>query len=957
MSKLRSQMKKEFNFLDCSGSFQKKNLKSTRSKKPNYKKKKQHLKLNKRRINSNYQKKEMNCNLKNATAPPNKDQRFDWRESTKNSLNTNDHWTTGNKSYQMGSMSINIKLSCQNDQKNEIETWYCGKYYSFKNSSPRSSENTLSKRDSEIFSNNLINQNKPKKKIKKNWLYNLRKGVQTNLDNNSPVFFTFDPIVNGPKSLVLSPANNLDNFYSNSKLIFEVKKPENISSLHRSSSNQLQFENCEKNKFFPTKMNFLESESENISLKAVSNQKKSKEITTILKTSWKPQSAGYKEDQNNNPTQNQRMKNKRKLNIKMDVKKKNFGKERVVNSNQISSFKMNVNISPMIDSFGYFRAKSKDNFFKKVFDEIEANNERECSIPTSTFKSQTSFFTENSMEQLKSLYLLNPRNLYLGLNIRIDDKNQNPKQKIVLDRLKTMLGEMENDDLKINFIFNGTQKRFDDLGFDRHKNFKNFYEKIQTRSSAQLLEDLKFSRNYNLVLHNCYFTEAEISERFDQARKLLNCFLKSFLIRNLGQEGIQIQKIKEIVYKLFLLHLHVPKILFYSLSSVQRSLLFISFFFKMFNRKMVNRLITAKASRLTLNVADLFSQDLRAKYCPDLLLRTYLLMQLVRRVILNFKAIFQQPSTQNIDKKVASNLDIENIVDNLGPLDMSFESLVESVDLDDFQDFFIFLKHTNFNPKKLYQVSNQPFKKGFKVHFYSSQAQKISTGRESLENEEPGQTPGIALSFAFLSRKTMNFNDYRKIKKPSELYKKIQRNLNKIIGRCLNHEKNRDKLTSLEIHRMGQVPCQEVKYHFKISESDFKCFLKNKKQKANAEQADSLEEVNRWIQKSLKKNWISPKLLSAIKCTSLFRLYREEILGIKFLEKHLTSILDVDFFKRSCLNHFELSSDFFDGDEEFVWPWSVLESLSLLKMYETFEPGICLNKIFKVNKKMSNINY
>lgn len=949
MLKSESELNGKFNFLEWSQSLQQSSRKSATSKKPEYKKMKKHLKLNKKKINSNFSANETRSNIKNATAPPPIHLKFDWKKSTKHSLKNTDYWTNGNQSNLMDSMSINFQLGTQNEQVSGKDTCFSGKLYKFPNSLSRFSEKSLEKRDSDNFFNSYLNKKKLKKKIKNKSVLNFRNGVKTSLHKNPPEFFTFEEILKGPQSLILTKTKNWESYNGNPELILEIKESENILNLNESNREENSLKKKSTNKFFEKNLNLTESKRKQKNGEEAPNQENSEMTVEILPNFRKPPTFEHLEQNQCKRTLNKQMQNKKKLFIKMNLPTNIFYKERMVNSNQMPSIQRNDDVSPKIDSLAHFQSANRENFFKTPPEGPESTNEISRSIPHSTCKTNSSFFPEKSMEQLKNFYLKNSNKLNIGLKIQINKQNQNPNQYKLLENLKTIFEDSEAGfhNVKVNLLLAPPlEKR---VRLDHQVDFKSFYLQLQTTSPDQLLRDLRFFRNYNLVLHNCYFTKSEIAERIQQARNVLKSFLKNFLVRNLSQENNQIQKINEIVYKLFFLHLRVPNKLFYSIDSIRRSFIFVDFFFKMFNKKMVNDLIYAKASKIAVSLGYLFSEEIRLGHHPKLLARMYLMMQLVRRMISNFHSIFNQDFIPNVNETVSRELDIGKIVEDLDEPKLSFDELVDSVNLDEFQDFFIFIKHTNFNPKKLYQVNRQISRNGFKV-FYYPHTNKTGLGScESKGNSEFGQERVSDPKFVILSKATMKFNQFRKVKKNVELYKKIQRNLNKIIGNCLNLERNPNKLASLEIHKIGQVPSQEVKFHFKISRKEFETLQKQKRVKGKLGKKASLDRVNEQIQKMLEDN-INQPLLSAIKCTDLFQLYKEQVLGAKYLEKQVASILEVDFFKLSCLRHFELKEEFFTSVEKFISPWSIFESLSLVKMYETIEKKLLLEKLFKKEK-------
>jgi len=202
-------------------------------------------------------------------------------------------------------------------------------------------------------------------------------------------------------------------------------------------------------------------------------------------------------------------------------------------------------------------------------------------------------------------------------------------------------------------------------------------------------------------------------------------------------------------------------------------------------------------------------------------------------------------------------------------------------------------------------------------------------------------------NFWDLSKNSLETNSYRKIKKNSELYKKIFRSINKIIKNCLKNEQNEEKFKEYYADDLKSIKARPFNSLIKFTQANLDDLKKNKKMESNEnESINKVEKINQWIADKLETYNCSPTLISAYKCTDIFKLYSEDIEKGIYMDTFIKSILEYQFTQENYSKIFKFCDDGLDNSKpvKIKQPWSIFELLTLIKFFELIPEILAVNK-------------
>lgn len=871
-----------------------------------------------------------------ATAPPQKALRFEWKTGTQLSLTNSQNWTTDLGSDRQDSLSIGVRalrgrkekgLACLSLKEPQTSLLLS-----------QCSENSLSKRDSDCFFKSQKKEIRPKSRER---ACDFRNGVRTAVQGKATRFFGSEEAPEGVKSSSCSRESRVSTLKRPLDLVsfIEGRAPECKRSLGAQTKKVFQ---VREDHFFGSDFRALEgkggppSERAEPGLESPRESAQAAEIPEEVQPLPENLPAGKRKIA--------QMRNRKNLKIKVFAKrneaKGEMGSEMLVESNLKSSQRSKFGVSPMLKTMEHFLGGRRGNFFKGL-------NRAQMPFATGPAPPRAQPPKPETPPRTTSEKTPKKKRSKIWFEIKITQKNPSANKK-QLEILESLRREFSKEDFRV-LVLGAAGPDPRRAPAPPARDFASLYSFLNESSSARVLEHLGFFQNYSLVLHNCYFSTLEIAHRMHQCHRALSP-LRDFLLRKLRSPLSRPQKVNEVVFKLFLLHLRVPRGLLGLLGPLQKGCLVANLFFKMFERTRVAPLLLERAARDSHRLQTFFSSELRLQFAPEVLAEMYLLVQLAAQLNRNFGALCSRRHSGNPEPFIAAKLNVDSVWGQLEAPSLPFADLMDSLDLEAFQQLFIFVKHTHFGPKQLFLTNGQKSQSKFKVFFLPSDTREAEPGPEcgALVTRLGGRRVEGLPHFWRLSKKTMGLGGFRKTRKPAELYKKIQRSLSKLIGTRLNAEANASTLA--RPNGRGPRAAQKVKRLLRLSEAELFALNSERRVKGTMEGGMDSERVNAWVRRMLRQNSFNPALLSAIKCTPLFGLYGEWALGEALVERQVASILEVDFFKKSCLQSFEPKEALSTAKPGFVWPWAVLEFLSLVKMHQSFPRELNLGKMGAVAK-------
>lgn len=380
----------------------------------------------------------------------------------------------------------------------------------------------------------------------------------------------------------------------------------------------------------------------------------------------------------------------------------------------------------------------------------------------------------------------------------------------------------------------------------QNDNLHLYIEKIQKQSDLEFLNSLGFETNYDIILSNLFSSDLKSkSDWLQKVSQVLIPNLKKWFISKIRYQKDSQKNCFEAVLRLFLTHLNIPDFLIEKLDSNYRLsllILILSFIIKLkfiskyFDEKQINMLIDDSLIDI-----DFENTSIEKK-------KVYFFCWYLKKILDNFQNVlklFRTKSSMNLINQALKDLfTFENVNQNRLNLKQKLSSIVSSINLNQLQQFFIFVKNQFVKKKDMCQrFSNQQYKR---VYFYYEGKQKkniqISLQLLNQNNFFLDLLPNLpAKSFV------------RNIKKPKEMCLFFGSRLKKFVVRQLNQNAQKDSNQFLTVFDETQ---------------------KNKKmQNWNKIEADQKEITNHYthlFQKMLSFAKISKQMLRSIKETDRF---------------------------------------------------------------------------------------
>ena len=524
----------------------------------------------------------------------------------------------------------------------------------------------------------------------------------------------------------------------------------------------------------------------------------------------------------------------------------------------------------------------------------------------------------------------------LDLRVRIKPQNcfLTEKMSKVIKIIKGSLKNEFGNSLSFNFEQNlnssskslKSQKSLNpskncDFGEWSSLSLSQYLNKIKKEDSYNLIRSFNGEKNYQLLLRNIFLKTSEVDSKWDLVHSVLRNELKSYIIKKLSKKKKKLEEKSqdqlELILTLFLLHLDIPKILIDTLSFYNKILVKIIIIFNTLDSKLI--LLSHKTHQTNFfNKFEEFFQreEQKTNINKETLSKVYYVFNIFIEFLKNFrkmKEMGQEEMTGTfVNNQVCKMINISKDFCLRQPKHL--EELLEEINLNEVQQFFIFTK--NFSQIMYENPKNKKLAKFFRVYFYSNE-----------------KHPSKIRSWN-LKAKIIKQIEFRKIKRNSEVSKYIQRRLNKHLKKFKNLEKN----SSFFFNEMVS-----------ISLMNYQKYLTNQTEvpEESPWSNNSILRIEKAISKSIKSSIDIPSyILAGFKCTNQFQKFGENILKKEIISHEINRVLNSD-----CLaNLLGKKTEFGLLEKQFTkkriqLPWSILELFAGIKFHRNIKPLLNYQKI------------